>query len=65
MLAAPLMMGCDVRDMSDATKTILMNKDIIAIDQDPLGKQGFRVYRKMDLKFSRNLFQETAQLLHS
>ena len=50
MLAAPLMMGCDVRDMSDATKTILMNKDIIAIDQDPLGKQGFRVYRKDGLE---------------
>jgi alpha-galactosidase len=46
MLAAPLMMGCDVRNMDDATKTILLNKDIIAIDQDPLGKQGFRVYRK-------------------
>lgn len=50
MLAAPLMMGCDVRDMSDATKTILMNKDIIAIDQDPLGRQGFRVYRKDGLE---------------
>lgn len=50
MLAAPLMMGCDVREMSDATKTILLNKDIIAIDQDPLGKQGFRVYRKDGLE---------------
>ena len=46
MFAAPVMMGCDVRNMSEATKTILLNKDIIAIDQDPLGKQGFRVYRK-------------------
>lgn len=46
MLAAPLMMGCDVRNMSEVTKTILLNKDVIAIDQDPLGKQGFRVYRQ-------------------
>jgi alpha-galactosidase len=46
MFSAPLMMGCDVRNMSEETKTILLNKDIIAIDQDPLGKQGFRVYRK-------------------
>ncbi len=46
MLAAPLMMGCDVTDMDDVTKTILLNKDIIDIDQDPLGNQGFRVYRK-------------------
>jgi len=46
MLAAPLMMGCDVRNMDETTKSILLNKDIIEIDQDPLGKQGFRVYRK-------------------
>lgn len=43
MLAAPLMMGCDVRNMNEATTSILLNKNIIAIDQDPLGKQGFRV----------------------
>jgi len=45
MLAAPLMIGCDIRNMDETTKSILMNKDIIAIDQDPVGKQGFRVYR--------------------
>jgi len=50
MLAAPLMIGCDVRNMNDVTKTILLNKDIIAIDQDSLGKQGFRVYRKDGLE---------------
>lgn len=46
MLAAPLMIGCDVSKMEETTKTILLNKDIIAIDQDVLGKQGFRVVRK-------------------
>jgi alpha-galactosidase len=50
MLAAPLMMGCDVRNMNEATKTILLNKDIIAIDQDALGKQGFRVMRNDGLE---------------
>jgi len=45
MLAAPLMMGCDIRNMNEATKSILLNKDIIDIDQDMLGKQGFRVMR--------------------
>lgn len=43
MLSAPLMMGCDLRNMNQATKEILLNKEIIDIDQDPLGKQGFRV----------------------
>lgn len=50
MLAAPLMMGCDIRNMNERTKAILLNKDIIDIDQDALGKQGFRVYRKDGLE---------------
>ena len=50
MFSAPLMIGCDVRNMNDATKTILLNKDVIAIDQDSLGKQGFRVFRKNGLE---------------
>ncbi|NCU04831.1 MAG: glycoside hydrolase family 27 protein [Chitinophagaceae bacterium] len=56
MFSAPLMIGCDVRNMSEETKTILLNKDIIAIDQDTLGKQGFRVYRKNGLEgWKKNL----------
>jgi alpha-galactosidase len=46
MFSAPLMLGCDISSMSEETKTILLNKDIISIDQDPLGKQAFRVMRK-------------------
>jgi alpha-galactosidase len=46
MFSAPLMLGCNVSNMTEETKTILLNKDIIAINQDPLGKQCFRVYRK-------------------
>lgn len=38
MLAAPLLAGNDLRTMSDETKDILMNRDVIAIDQDPDGK---------------------------
>ena len=39
LTAAPLLAGNDIRNMSAATKAILMNKDVIAVDQDPLGKQ--------------------------
>jgi alpha-galactosidase len=46
MFSAPLIISCDVRNMSPETKNILLNKDVIAIDQDPLGKQAFRVWRK-------------------
>lgn len=34
MMNSPLMIGCDIRDMSEETKKILMNKDILAINQD-------------------------------
>lgn len=40
MLAAPLMAGNDVRSMSEATRAILTNREVIAVDQDPLGVQG-------------------------
>jgi alpha-galactosidase len=39
MLAAPLLAGNDLQNMSTDTKTILTNKEIIALDQDVLGKQ--------------------------
>jgi len=44
MLAAPLMAGNDLRKMSDQTKEILTNKEVIALDQDPLGIEAFRFY---------------------
>ncbi len=44
MLAAPLMAGNDLRKMSAQTTAILTNKDIIALDQDPLGIEAFRYY---------------------
>jgi alpha-galactosidase len=43
MLAAPLLAGNDLRNMTPATKAILTNRAVIAIDQDPLGQQGYRV----------------------
>jgi len=43
ILAAPLMAGNDVRAMTDATRAILTAPEVIAIDQDPLGRQGRRV----------------------
>lgn len=43
MLAAPLMAGNDLRDMTAIDKNILTNKELIAINQDVLGKQGFKI----------------------
>jgi alpha-galactosidase len=46
MLAAPLIAGNDLRSMADEIKQILTNREVIAIDQDKLGKQGFRVSKE-------------------
>lgn len=40
MMAAPLLAGNDIRSMSSATKSILTNVEVIAIDQDARGVQG-------------------------
>ena len=42
MLAAPLIAGNDLRSMSAATREILTNREVIAVNQDALGVQGFR-----------------------
>jgi len=44
ILAAPLIAGNDLANMTAETKSILLNKEVIAVDQDPLGKQGDRAY---------------------
>ena len=40
VLAAPLMAGNDLRTMTDEIRAILTAPEAIAVDQDPLGKQG-------------------------
>jgi alpha-galactosidase len=44
MLAAPLLAGNDLPNIKPEIKAILTNREVIAIDQDRLGKQGARVY---------------------
>jgi alpha-galactosidase len=44
MLAAPLLAGNNLREMTPEVAAVLMNKEVIAIDQDPLGRQGDRIY---------------------
>jgi alpha-galactosidase len=48
ILAAPLLAGNDLRDMTPAILDILTNREVIAINQDPLGKQGHRLSQSGD-----------------
>ncbi|HTY82726.1 MAG TPA: glycoside hydrolase family 27 protein [Silvibacterium sp.] len=43
ILAAPLLAGNDLSTMTPETTAMLTNREVIAIDQDSLGKQGDRV----------------------
>ena len=43
LMAAPLMAGNDVRTMAASTRDILLNKEVVAVDQDSLGVQGMLV----------------------
>ncbi len=45
MLSSPLILGNDPRTMSKATLSILLAKEIIALNQDPLSKQARKVGR--------------------
>lgn len=46
ILAAPLLAGNDIRNMNDETIAILTNPEVIAVDQDPKGVQGHRVWNE-------------------
>ena len=50
ILNAPLIAGNDLRNMSPEIKEILTNKEVIAINQDPLGREGHRVWKDGDLE---------------
>lgn len=51
MMASPLIIGNDIRNMSDETKAILLNKEVIAFDQDTLGVQGLHLCDESGVAF--------------
>jgi len=48
LLAAPLVAGNDLRNMSPEIKDILTNGEVLAVDQDPLGAEGRRIWKNGD-----------------
>ncbi len=53
LLAAPLLAGNDLSKMSPEDKGLLTNREAIAIDQDPLGKEADRVWQRGDFSLWR------------
>ena len=58
LMAAPLIAGNDLRSMTPEIHDILTNKEVIAIDQDPLGRQGRRVWKDGDLEIWSKQLQD-------
>jgi alpha-galactosidase len=48
LLSAPLLIGCDLGKLDDFTLNLLTNDEVIAVDQDPLGKQAQQVLKTDD-----------------
>ncbi len=46
LLSAPLLIGCDISKMDNFTLNLLTNDEVLAIDQDPLGKQAQQKIKK-------------------
>ena len=64
ILAAPIMAGNDLRTMSDTVKNILMAPEVIAVNQDPRGQQGYKVFQKDSIEiYNKPLSDGTTAVL--
>ena len=50
LFSAPLLIGCDLEKMDDFTLSLLTNNEVIAVNQDPLGKQATCIYSIGELR---------------
>ena len=56
LLSAPLLIGCDMTKLDDFTLNLLSNDEVLALDQDALGKQAMCVLKDGDLRvFAKEL----------
>ena len=49
LLSAPLLIGCDMTQLDPFTFSLLSNDEVLAVNQDPLGKQAQRVWASPDM----------------
>ncbi|GFY46262.1 alpha-N-acetylgalactosaminidase [Trichonephila inaurata madagascariensis] len=50
IMASPLLMSNDLRSLDSKFRELLLNKDVIAVNQDPLGIMGKRIYQKSNME---------------
>ncbi|EHO39684.1 Alpha-galactosidase, NEW1 domain-containing protein [Caldithrix abyssi DSM 13497] len=49
LLSAPLLLGCDLQRLDDFTLNLLTNDEVLAVNQDPLGKQAVPIIKAGDI----------------
>jgi len=58
LLAAPLLIGCDLTQLDTFTLNLLCNDEVIAVNQDPLGKQAIRVKEENGMQIWKKDMQD-------
>ena len=51
IIAAPLYMSNDLRSISTEAREILLNREVIAVNQDPAGLQGERIFQENGIEW--------------
>ena len=63
LFSSPLLIGCDMEKLDDFTMNLLTNDEVIAIDQDPLGKQATCVQTIGELKMYVKDLQDGSRIV--
>ena len=58
LLASPLLIGCDLSQLDDFTLNLLTNDEVIAVNQDPLGKQAVKMLEKDGIQVWKKEMQD-------
>jgi alpha-galactosidase len=63
LLAAPLFISCDMNKIDDFTFSLLANDEVLAVDQDALGRQAHRVLKNGDLEVWAKELEDGSQAI--
>ena len=63
LLSAPLIAGNDLANMTPETLAILTNPDVLAVDQDPAGNQGYRIWQEGPLEIWMKVMADRSRVV--
>jgi alpha-galactosidase len=63
VLCSPLMVGCDIRSLTPEVAGLLMNREVLAVNQDALGEQARRIHKEGPLEIWRKQLADGSLVL--